>query len=112
LIDLHAHTTASDGDLSPPQLVRLAETAGLEALAITDHDTIDGVRAWFGCGASARLEVVPGIEFGAEFSPGSMHILAYYVDLRAAALHDLLDAMKRWRSERRSLLGCVLLAAT
>jgi predicted metal-dependent phosphoesterase TrpH len=100
LIDLHTHTTASDGDLSPAQLVRLAEALGLEAIAITDHDTIDGVREWFASGASAKPEVVPGIEFGAEFSPGSMHILAYYIDQRAPLLHETLDSMRRWRNER------------
>jgi predicted metal-dependent phosphoesterase TrpH len=100
LIDLHTHTAASDGDLSPTQLVRLAETLGLEAIAITDHDTIHGVCEWFESGQSAQLEVVPGIEFGAEFSPGSMHVLAYYYDPRAGLLRETLDSMKRWRNER------------
>jgi predicted metal-dependent phosphoesterase TrpH len=100
LIDLHTHTAASDGDLSPAQLVRLAETLGLEAIAITDHDTIQSVCEWFDSGERANVEVVPGIEFGAEFSPGSMHVLAYYYDPRAGLLRETLDSMKRWRNER------------
>ena len=62
LIDLHAHTTASDGSLSPSELVALATQSGLDALAITDHDTFDGVEAAAPLAQEAGLTLVRGIE--------------------------------------------------
>ena len=74
-IDLHTHTTASDGSLTPSQLVRHAKEKGLRALAVTDHDTIDGNEEALNAGVREGLEVVPGIEISVDYSPGSMHML-------------------------------------
>src|SRR5205814_1623614 len=64
-IDLHSHTTASDGTLSPTQLVELAAKQGLSAIAVTDHDTIDGVAEAQAAGARLGLDVVPAIDISA-----------------------------------------------
>jgi predicted metal-dependent phosphoesterase TrpH len=75
MIDLHAHTTASDGSLSPRELVELAKKSGITALGITDHDTVDGIDEALRAGREEGLDIVPGLEFSAEYEPGTMHIL-------------------------------------
>ena len=80
MIDLHSHSTASDGALSPAELVRYANDKELEAIAITDHDTVEGVEEALIAAKELDLEVVPGIEISAEFPEETMHILGYYVD--------------------------------
>jgi predicted metal-dependent phosphoesterase TrpH len=78
-IDLHAHTTASDGDLSPSQLVALAVERGLTAVAVTDHDTVAGLDEALKAGARFGIEVVPGIELSAEFPRGQCHLLGLFL---------------------------------
>ena len=80
-VDLHLHTTASDGVLSPSDIVRYAKAKGLQAIAITDHDTIEGCEEGLSEGERIGFEVIPGIEISAEHSPGSMHILGFFLDI-------------------------------
>lgn len=98
-IDLHVHTTASDGTLSPAQVVRLAADTGLRAIAITDHDTAHGYEEAAQAGAELGLEVVPGIEISTKFT-GAVHILGYYIDLAAPALKAVLDWIVEDRDKR------------
>ena len=70
-IDRHTHTTASDGTLTPTQLVRLAKKKGLTAIAVTDHDTIDGNAEAMAEGERQALIVVPGVEISVDHSPGT-----------------------------------------
>src|SRR6185436_18567298 len=100
MIDLHAHTTASDGSLSPRELVERAARQGVNALAVTDHDTLDGLEEAIAAGRDFGVEIVPGLEISAEFQPGTMHILGYYIDLNSPALLDQLAALRRARDER------------
>ena len=79
-IDLHVHSNASDGTLSPEQVVRLAHEAGLSAIALTDHDTTAGVAGAAEAGAELGLEVVPGIEVSSSFRDHEIHILGLFVD--------------------------------
>ncbi|MDO5396796.1 MAG: PHP domain-containing protein [bacterium] len=79
MIDLHAHTTASDGTLTPKQLAWEAKKAGLTACAITDHDTVAGVKEFLAACGEAGVEGVPGVEISAKYS-GEMHILGLYTD--------------------------------
>ena len=79
MIDLHVHTTASDGTLTPQQIVEYAKQIGIDALAITDHDTISGVESAKQSGDLLGVEVIPGIEISVDFA-GEMHILGYYVE--------------------------------
>jgi predicted metal-dependent phosphoesterase TrpH len=100
LIDLHAHTTASDGTLSPAELVDLAEQAGLKALAVTDHDTLDGLPEALARGKEISIEVIPGVEISAEFKPGTMHILGYLIDYQSGPLADKLERLQQARRDR------------
>ena len=73
-IDLHTHSNASDGSLSPAQLVAYARQRGLDAMALTDHDTIDGLDEALTSGAELGLEVVPGLEISVKVENTSMHL--------------------------------------
>ena len=100
IIDLHAHTTASDGTLTPTQLVTLASSSGLKALAITDHDTIGGVSEGLARGREIGFEVVPGIEISIMNPRGTMHMLGYYIDHTDAELNERLTRLQEARRER------------
>ncbi len=82
MIDLHTHSNASDGTLSPRDLVRLAKDSGLAALALTDHDTIDGLAQAVAAGEEFGLEVIPGVEISAKYLTGSMHVVGIFPGLR------------------------------
>lgn len=79
-IDLHTHSVMSDGSLTPAELVRHAKAAGLSAMALTDHDSIDGVREALLEGEKAGIEVVPAVELSA-ISATELHILGYFIDI-------------------------------
>jgi 3',5'-nucleoside bisphosphate phosphatase len=93
-VDLHLHTTASDGTYTPAQVVELAQRCGLSALAITDHDTCAGVEA-ARAAAHSSLEVCAGVEITTEYRGKELHLLAYFIDLTdeplQAALRELRD---------------------
>jgi predicted metal-dependent phosphoesterase TrpH len=95
--DLHLHTTASDGRLEPGEIVALAISIGLDVIAITDHDTIDGVvPALDAASASHLLKVIPGVEINTDVAQGEVHILGYFIDYTdrklAATLQKLRDS--------------------
>jgi ribonuclease III len=104
-IDLHIHSTASDGTLTPREIVSMALDLHLGAIAITDHDTIDGAREALAQGVPPSLQFVPGVEISAtpffEDSPdSSYHILGYFIDLNDPALNQLLTKLQTARSGR------------
>ena len=99
-VDLHLHTTASDGVLTPSALVRYAKSKGLQAIAITDHDTIEGLDEGLSEGERIGFEVIPGVEISADHSPGSMHMLGYFLDIHHPLLKGKLDYLQRARAER------------
>lgn len=98
--DLHCHTTASDGTLSPAQLVRLAKDKGLKAVGITDHDTVNGVPEALEAGGHLGIEIVPGLELNTDFEGVEVHILGYYPDMQAQALQEALARMRDARLSR------------
>jgi 3',5'-nucleoside bisphosphate phosphatase len=101
-VDLHAHSTASDGAVTPTGLVAAARQAGLDAIALTDHDTVGGVREATVASGGAGLRVVPGVELSAVDASGETHILGLHLaDLEALdpRLTELRD-MRRTRAER------------
>ena len=101
MIDLHTHSTASDGTLSPEELADLAAEKGLRAIALTDHDTVGGVAAALERGNHRRVLVIPGVELGARYNGGGqMHILGYYIDHRHPFLLDRLSWLRARRRER------------
>jgi predicted metal-dependent phosphoesterase TrpH len=99
-IDLHLHTTASDGVMSPSEIVRYAKLKGLQAIAITDHDTIEGLEEGLSEGERIDFEVIPGIEISAEHPPGSMHLLGFFVDIHHPFLNERLKYLQKARAER------------
>ena len=99
-VDLHLHTTASDGVMTPSAIVRYAKGKGLQAIAITDHDTIEGLEEGLLEGERIGFEVIAGIEISADHSPGSMHLLGYYLDIRHPLLKSKLDYLQKARAER------------
>ena len=102
-IDLHLHSHVSDGDLSPAALVAAALSAGLNIIALTDHDTAAGVAAAQEAAAGSSLRVVPGIEISTRLDPHELHILGYWIDPGAhpiqehqvASVHRRVDRMER-----------------
>jgi predicted metal-dependent phosphoesterase TrpH len=100
LIDLHTHSTASDGTMAPKDLVRLASERGLKAIALTDHDTIDGLAEAVVAGQRWGIEVIPGVEISARHPGGSMHILGYFLDYKDARLDERLAVLKQARKDR------------
>jgi hypothetical protein len=99
-VDLHLHTTASDGVMSPSEIVRYAKVKGLQAIAITDHDTIGGLEEGLSEGERIGFEVIPGIEISAVHSPGSMHLLGFFLDIHHPLLNERLEYLQRARAER------------
>ncbi len=100
LIDLHIHSTASDGSYTPEEVVRLAKERGLKAIALTDHDTVDGLPSAVAEGQALSVEVIPGVEISARFPGGSMHILGYFVDYHSGLLDARLAVLKKARADR------------
>lgn len=98
-IDLHVHTSASDGALAPAELVERASARGLEVLAITDHDTLAGVPEALAA-APAGLHVIPGVEFSADLAEGEAHLLGYYVHIEDPDLAQALALFREARIER------------
>ena len=80
MLELHSHTTCSDGSLTPTALVEFAAEKGVKALAITDHDTMAGWDEAIAAAASLSLEIVPGLELSTVYNGRSMHILGFYPD--------------------------------
>lgn len=76
--DLHIHTRASDGDLSPDQILSLAQYCGLETIAITDHDTLSGAKDALNSAQKNSLQVIAGVELSIAYDPGTLHILGYF----------------------------------
>ena len=98
-IDLHVHSTASDGSFSPQELVKLAKTQGLSAIAITDHDTVSGFAPAAEAGQLMGIEVVPGIEISTKYG-GPIHILGYYIDVNSEKLKPVLEWVVQDRDMR------------
>jgi hypothetical protein len=86
--------------MSPSEIVRYAKTKGLQAIAITDHDTIEGLEEGLREGGRIDFEVIPGVEISAEHSPGSMHLLGYFFDIYHPLLRERLQYLQRARAER------------
>ncbi|MDE6024807.1 MAG: PHP domain-containing protein [Lachnospiraceae bacterium] len=100
LIDLHVHSNASDGSFTPSQVADLAIDAGLKAIALTDHDTIDGIAEIIDYTKDRQLEVVPGIELSCYYQNREVHILGFYVDYENPELNRELKVLKEAREGR------------
>lgn len=95
--DLHLHTTASDGAWSPTELVDMALSVGLKVIAVTDHDTLDGISEALARGAERGLEVIPGVELSVRGSDQEVHLLGYFIDTESKPLRE---ALAKCQAER------------
>jgi 3',5'-nucleoside bisphosphate phosphatase len=103
MIDLHAHTTCSDGSLTPGELVALAAEIGLSAVAVTDHDTVEGVDEALAAGPRYGVEVVPGVEIPLEFERFTLDMLGYFLcGAPSAEFRARLERLRRERDERNA----------
>jgi predicted metal-dependent phosphoesterase TrpH len=100
LIDLHTHTTESDGRSTPEDLVHRARAAGVTVLAVTDHDTVSGCDATAAACATAGIRFVSGIEITAVRGEADVHVLGYFIDIASPRLHAFLADQRRQRLDR------------
>ncbi len=98
--DLHMHSTFSDGTDTPTELVRKADEMSLGGIALTDHDTISGLKEFFEADASPDLIRVPGLEISTEFEGHEVHVLGYYIPLNSNAMDTKLQDLQQARVDR------------
>ena len=99
-IDLHLHTRYSDGSLTPAEVVDLAHQAGVTAMAITDHDVVDGIPHAMEAATKLGIEVIPGVELSSRFDGRELHVLGYFFDWQDQAFRDHLARQCRSRHAR------------
>ncbi len=100
MIDLHLHSTYSDGTMTPSELVKLAAGLGLSAVSITDHDTVSGTGEALDEGKRCSLEVVPGLEISVEHKGMNLHLLGYCFDWCDGKLVETLGMLQTSREVR------------
>ncbi|MBI2169263.1 MAG: PHP domain-containing protein [Actinobacteria bacterium] len=110
MIDLHTHSTASDGTDNPQALVHAAHEAGLSAIALTDHDTLGGLPEASTAAADLGLRLVPGCEISCEVDRGTCHLVVLFLDGDAGPLQDRLSDLQRGRDDRNVRIVEVLRA--
>lgn len=99
-VDLHAHTTASDGSMTPTELVAYAKSKGLNALAVTDHDTVDGIDEALQQGKKLGITVVPGAEFSSSLYGCDIHIVGLFINHHSERLNEFLKELSITRNKR------------
>jgi hypothetical protein len=104
-VELHCHSTASDGELSPTELVARALANGLTTLALTDHDTVGGIAELLEAARDTSLRIVPGVELSCHFEGREVHLLGYFIEHRDP---DFLDLLSRMQEERRGRVHKIL----
>ncbi|MCE2542362.1 MAG: PHP domain-containing protein [Acidobacteria bacterium] len=108
MIDLHLHSTASDGALDPPALVSRVRAAGVRTLSLTDHDTMEGVPAAAAAAAEMGLEFIPGVEITAVLDRRDCHILGYFLAVEPPGLVRFLGAQRTARLDRARAIAAKL----
>jgi len=105
-VDLHVHSNASDGTFTPSEVVALAVEKGLAAIALTDHDTIDGLSEAQAAASGLPIEIIPGIELSCVYQGEEIHILGIYVDPADREFISETDALKEIRKKRNEEMIC------
>ena len=109
-VDLHIHTTASDGTLSPGQAVAMARDLGLAAVAVTDHDTVAGIPEALAAGERLGQQVIPGVELSADYLGRDVHILGLFTDPDGAGLAEALAWSRGQRQVRNEKIVAAMAA--
>lgn len=99
-VDLHVHTTISDGALTPEEVVEYTCKEGLAAIGITDHDVTDGIEIAQNAASKYGLEIVPGVELSSDYGKKEVHILGYYMDCKDEEFQKKLTLFRKARYER------------
>ncbi len=99
-VDLHTHSRCSDGTLTPSELVDYAVEKGLSAVALTDHDTVDGLDELIEYAKGKPVEVIPGIEYSTEYNDRDVHIVGLFIDYKAPVFLEYLTRIKQSRTDR------------
>ena len=99
-IDLHLHTTHSDGSFAPADVIGLAHKAGVTALAITDHDITTAIPEAVAAGQQLGIEIIPGIEISSSFGESELHVLGYFLDWQDVLLQERLVTLRTSRHRR------------
>ncbi len=99
-VDLHTHSTASDGIYAPTQLLHMASEAGLRVLALTAHDTTNGVREAAQAAHELGIEFIPGIEINTDTNGGEVHVLGYFPEFERPAFQEILQTLRDARERR------------
>lgn len=102
VIDLHMHSTFSDGSLTPTELIELGAQVGVKAMALTDHDSTQGVPEFFRAGQEKGIETITGVEISVDVEPGTMHMLGYHMDLGNEQFQATLAEVRVGREERNT----------
>lgn len=103
--DLHCHSSCSDGELSPDELLSMAQLAGVSALSITDHDTVDAYKTPSMCADNAAIRLIPGVEFSTQWRGIGIHILGLNIDPGAAAIEAGVQFQKQARENRANIIA-------
>jgi predicted metal-dependent phosphoesterase TrpH len=103
-IDLHVHTNRSDGTFTPTEAVKLAAERGLDGIAVTDHDTTEGLAEASDAAREAGIELLSGVEFSAEYQGTSIHVLGYFMDLDDEAFQEELTRLRDDRFRRGEMI--------
>jgi len=98
--DLHVHTTFSDGEDTPQEVVAKAKEARLKTIAITDHDVVDGIEPAISEGERLSVTVIPGVEFTTELPKKEVHILGYFIDYKRKDFNETLSKIRESRQTR------------
>lgn len=104
IIDLHTHTTESDGSFTPEELIEEAKRVGLSAIAITDHDTIAGIKKAKASASNNNIELIPGIELSTDYNGKEVHIVGLYIDIENEYFLSKLAEFKTCRDNRNKLI--------
>jgi 3',5'-nucleoside bisphosphate phosphatase len=110
VIDLHSHSTASDGSDSPAALMELAGRTGLSAIALTDHDTVEGLAEARAAAADVGVRLIQGCELSCEVGAATMHLLVYFLADTPGPLQDRLSGLQAARADRNERIVAVLRA--
>lgn len=99
-VDLHVHSTYSDGTKTPKELVELAQNEGLSAIALTDHDTLDGIPDAINAAKNSNIELIPGVELSTSFNNTEIHIVGLFLDYNNTQINDYLTFQRQSRIDR------------